>query len=223
MGLDIYVIKPCPKEEALSSDTSDFMGIKPGYSRTSNKKVISNFVDYLCMIDEERDDWKEMGHPEFEDDSYWDTHSFYFCCNKFFVTDSANDISGYGCDSKEDLDIYMNHLIGNIIFECNVDDIPTKTIHVPYVYYKEVGYQRKGANQKFYEDGKWEDPDKCVVTQEELDHDFEEYFSHETPESEGGWGSGTEYPGLTDSERSNRFRKNIMEHFKEGETAVIYV
>lgn len=85
--------------------------------------------------------------------------------------------------------------------------------------FEEVGYQRKGANKKFYEDGMWDSP--CIVDSKTLNEHWEKYFSHQTPESVGGWGSGVEY-SKEDSQMREDFKRNIIDKFVEGETFVIY-
>jgi hypothetical protein len=83
----------------------------------------------------------------------------------------------------------------------------------------EVGYQRKGANKQFYQDGMWSSP--CVVKKDTLLEHWEKYFSYQTPDSEGGFGSGVEY-NQEDEEMKNNFKENIIDKFVEGETFVIY-
>jgi hypothetical protein len=83
----------------------------------------------------------------------------------------------------------------------------------------EVGYQRKGANSKFYEDGMW--GKECVVDSKTLNDHWEKYFSAQTPDSPGGWGSGVEYD-MEDDEMRSHFKENIIDNFVEGETFVIY-
>lgn len=83
----------------------------------------------------------------------------------------------------------------------------------------EVGYQRKGANTKFYEEGMWGGP--MVVDSKTLNEHWNKYFSEQTPDSVGGWGSETEY-NLENDEMRNRFKENIIDKFVEGETFVVY-
>lgn len=84
---------------------------------------------------------------------------------------------------------------------------------------EEVGYQRKGANSQFYEDGMW--GSKCITDLNVLKEHWEKYFSKPTPESKGGFGSGVEYD-LTAKEMREGFKKNIIDNFVEGETFIIY-
>lgn len=88
-----------------------------------------------------------------------------------------------------------------------------------FIKVEEVGYQRKGANKKFYEDGMWDSP--AVLKMDTLKDHWEKYFSHQTPDSAGGWGSGVEYK-LEDEEMKARFKENIIDKFIEGETFVLY-
>lgn len=88
-----------------------------------------------------------------------------------------------------------------------------------FLMVEEVGYQRKGANKKFYEDGMWDSPP--VLKLDTLKDHWEKYFSHQTPDSAGGWGSGVEYE-LEDEEMKTRFKENIIDKFIEGETFVLY-
>lgn len=84
---------------------------------------------------------------------------------------------------------------------------------------EEVGYQRKGANDRFYEDGMWDSP--CVLDAKTLNEHWEKYFSFKTPDSVGGFGSCVELD-FEDEEMKRRFKENIIDKFIEGETFVIY-
>lgn len=87
------------------------------------------------------------------------------------------------------------------------------------ITYTEVGYQRKGSNSKFYEDGVWDSP--YIVDLNTLKKHWVNYFSNNTPYSKGGWGSSVEYK-LSNKEMKRAFKKNIIDNFKEGETFVAY-
>lgn len=64
---------------------------------------------------------------------------------------------------------------------------------------EEVGYQRKGANKKFYEDKIW--GKECVVDLNTLNEHWKLYFSDTNPDY---------------------FKNNIIDNFVEGETFVMY-
>lgn len=73
---------------------------------------------------------------------------------------------------------------------------------------EEVGYQRKGANKQFYDDGKW-DVDTWVFTKEELIEHWNKYFSDPNDAYYG-------------KRARKEFKKNIIDHFEEGKTFVMY-
>lgn len=77
-----------------------------------------------------------------------------------------------------------------------------------WAYGREVGYQRKGANAQFYNDGKWDD-NTIVSTKEMLLEDWKKYFS-DPDDSYYGANSAKE------------FKENIIDNFEEGKTFVWY-
>lgn len=231
MGLDIYVIKPCEPEQADENSYDD-----TGKCHSSNPKLIRSFPKFVKEIPEKKADFEAIGHPEYGENSFWidpetrkTLHSFIEIGDIWYlnVTGLPEKIDGTYFDEGEFVvssgGISIDELKEHSEVVINFQDIPEKTVMTKVVFYKTVGYQRKGANTKFYEDGKWEDPEKiCVVTQEELESDWWNYFSRKSPESKGdGFGSCVEYD-LSDAEMSERFKENIMKVFKEGETAVVY-
>jgi len=85
--------------------------------------------------------------------------------------------------------------------------------------YKEVGYQRKGANKRFYQDGIWDSD--CVTDLKTLKEHWKKYFSNHDEGKGDGWGYGVELK-LAESEMKKNFKKNIIDNFVEGETFVVY-
>ncbi len=95
-----------------------------------------------------------------------------------------------------------------------------------YIIVDEVGYQRKGANKRFYGENEykeglsmWDSPP--VVELNILLEHWEKYFSYETPKEPSEFGSGVEYH-QADSEMKDRFKRNIIDNFVEGNTFVFY-
>lgn len=88
-----------------------------------------------------------------------------------------------------------------------------------WILAENIGWQRKGANTLFYEKDIWSHPP--IVKESVLMEHFKLYFSHRTPQSEGGFGSGVEFK-QSDSEMAKNFTENIISKFKEGETFVVY-
>jgi hypothetical protein len=189
MGLDITVYKPIKLKGDAFQETEDFFNIE------ENPELESIFPDFIFEKENEyydlESELKEQGYDP--GDLSWRGTSF-------------NDAVIYTFSDKD----------GN-----EVEIKVTKTIKKidKCIAVEEVGYQRKGANKKFYEDGMWDSP--CTVDSETLDNHWKNYFSKQTPESKGGWGSGVEYV-QDDEEMKRNFKENIIDKFVEGETFVIY-
>jgi hypothetical protein len=141
--------------------------------------------------------------------------------------DIIADIKKLGYDPAE-LEMYSAEFGESTVFKFKVInkdetfdivDPPTYKVMELCIAVEEVGYQRKGANSQFYEDGMWDSP--CVTDLKTLKKHWKAYFSKQTPESQGGFGSGLEYE-LEDADRKKRFKQNIIDKFVEGETFVIY-
>lgn len=94
-----------------------------------------------------------------------------------------------------------------IVFEEEV--YPTKIVmEKGFFVGKEVGYQRKGANKRFYDDGKW-DNNTVVIDRKTLLDDWEKYFSDEDDAYYG-------------KNAKQHFKENIIDKFVDGETIVCY-
>lgn len=87
--------------------------------------------------------------------------------------------------------------------------IPLKTDYMNIIAYRTIGYQRKGANSRFYNEDKWP---SLVWSEDELNNYRDKYFSGNIPGEEPGF---AEY-NLTDEEMSSRFKENIIDKFFNG-------
>lgn len=91
----------------------------------------------------------------------------------------------------------------------NNDEIIPKTELVEvWAYGKELGYQRKGANAQFYNDGKWDD-NTIVSTKKMLLEDWRKYFSNKNDTYYG-------------ADAKQHFKENIIDKFIPGKTFVAY-
>lgn len=190
MGLDISVYRPKKLTGSPDSvDTEDFWIIE-------DDTELSIFKDFFFE--------KEIEFYDFEEpmkNMGYDLKDFY------------NGGMEFGPDATFDL---VHREEG---FKITLVNPPTIKIKKTGFIYEEVGYQRKGANKKFYEDGMWDSP--CITDSKTLNEHWEKYFSYQTPDSKGGWGSVVEY-SLEDEEMRRGFKENIIDKFVEGETFVIY-
>ena len=118
---------------------------------------------------------------------------------------------------EEDAAISLSHIIGENVPDTNDDthvrfdndELAGKIEDVEvFAYGREVGYQRKGANARFYEDGKWDD-NTIVSTKKMLIEDWKKCFSDPKDPYYG-------------KESAIEFKTNIIDNFEEGKTFVWY-
>jgi hypothetical protein len=93
-------------------------------------------------------------------------------------------------------------------------EIPSKRVDVRVLYKKEVGYQRKGLNKKFYEDYENGTIGYFVWTKAELERYMDEYCDDDYDYT---YGNITEH-----REPKKEFKENIIDKFTEGEDCVIF-
>ena len=129
------------------------------------------------------------------------------------------------CDPKGDVVAYELILVNSetrekepsvVLSSYEVDEKYTEVYESDFTYthsflaldYEDIGWQRKGANRKFYEDGLW---GSAVYTKDELIRHWNEYFS-----------SADTYGPCEAWVARQRFKENIVDKFIEGETIVDY-
>ena len=142
--------------------------------------------------------------------------------NEYFDIESAAKNAGY---KLSDLKWIGTSYRDNTIFTYEVESGEKITLENPpliskkeiCIAFEEVGYQRKGANKKFYEDGMWNSP--CIVDKTTLLDHWKKYFSHNIPQKD----DEIKRPiYLSDEEMKKSFKENIVDKFVEGQTFVIY-
>ena len=111
--------------------------------------------------------------------------------------------------NENDIIIKTKHDDTDVVFKLN-KKVDWKWGRSKYVILgKEISCQRRGENQKFHDDGKW-DKGIFVLTKKQLLKDWDEYFSD------------VDYYGHSKEESRKRFKENIVDKFVEGKTIVIY-
>lgn len=106
--------------------------------------------------------------------------------------------------------------------QITIDDAPLVKEIETCIMVKEVGYQRKGANEKFYTDGMWDS--RCITSKAQLLKHWNEYFSGPKEIKKrkfSSFGFGVEFDHSPEEARAN-FKKNIIDKFVEGQTFVSY-
>lgn len=213
MGLDISVMQPVePTAENIKASEDWQTGIYEYIiSNDEGSSELAVFTDFLFK--------KTIVYNDFEATF----KALGFDLDKYnLVSYGAYRLDEEKDDSDDNLCVaYKFRLIdGEDEIRLIESDIKTFEKERDCLLVTEVGYQRKGANQKFYEDGMW-GGSPCVLDKATLNEHLEKYFSAPTPESKGGWGSGTEIVRTADEMREN-FQRNIIDKFVEGKTFVIY-
>lgn len=94
------------------------------------------------------------------------------------------------------------------------EEIPVIKKKVPVIYWKEVGYQRKGLNSKFYKDYEDGKIGYFVWTKAELERYLDEYCDEDTEIEHGD----TKYTATY----KDNFRVNIIDKFNEGTDVVSF-
>lgn len=159
---------------------------------------------------------KEFGHNIYilNEDEYknvidhFKEYSFKCKC-EYYVKEWVMESYGVSYEDGDEIEITGSKLI--ITFKdvkkkltLNLDDIPTEIKDISICVFDEIGYQRRGANQRFYDDGNWDEEEKTrVFDLDVLNKHWEMYFSDE------------EYF------RTN-FREQMIDNFVPNKTFVIY-
>ena len=94
------------------------------------------------------------------------------------------------------------------------EEIPVFKKKVPVIYWKEVGYQRKGLNSKFYQDYEDGKIGYFVWTKAELERYLDEYCDEDTEIEYGDTKHTVKY--------KDNFRVNIIDKFNEGTDVVSF-
>jgi len=172
MGLDIYLIEPCVQDMSTGSIT-----LKRG---NILNRVSTYFKGYIEHEPIEYIDWIKLFKRR---GLNYNDYELYSSCGRKYDFIPKNKI---GSD-LEDIDF--------ITFNTRINS-PCYTEIEPVLYYKEVGYQRKGANARFYSEGVW-DTGGFIVTGDEAALHYLNYFNRS-------------------------FRTNILSKFIQGENMICY-
>lgn len=91
----------------------------------------------------------------------------------------------------------------------DLSEVPVKVVSQKVIGVEEVGYQRKGLNDKFYDDSRKGELNYYVWALDELNH-YKNEYCNETDEYGIGYNPKVE------------FQKNIIDKFIEGQCVVVF-
>lgn len=201
MGLDICVKRICKKEEAkgkydyfsLVDNDGNYLNIFPSWTR-----------NFETVITKESYDWKKYKEETGLDIDEYDILNYSFGAEDNYLEIAPKNIEfpmwngGKGWkDYKEYQKAYEKAVI-----KINLDNFPTYDKEIKVIYYKEIGYQRKGLNSRFYEDYRSEKIGYFVWDKKELERYKNDYCD--------------------DSCAKENFQRRIIDNFEEGKDCVIF-
>lgn len=158
MGLDIRLFKICEPNKGSFKQASHY------------PELMSTFGDRLVLH------------------QITDENKYYFHVNQ--LIGQAIGVKNYHCQSLVEFDETDNAIITFNGKEYRLDaawlDLVhdtaksnAETIIVAGWWFEQIGYQRKGANQLFYDEGRW--GSKCIVKKSILKRDLKRYFHSKEP------------------------------------------
>lgn len=181
MGLDVMVFKMVKPRRKFET----FLDVDDYCRKNDFARIYLN--DYSYLLDKPVVDRFKVTIP----DASYDFEKYF--SDRGLVNTDYEWICTCGCTFT------FEHTITKETVDVVADDVPLKLSNTDVIFYrnKELGYQRKGANNDFYKDGMWDDYN-VVIDIETLKEHAVKYFA--------------------DSD----FNKLIVDKFIDGKTFVGY-
>ena len=212
MGLDICVRK------IVKEKTDDYMRLINDDGQYCNNEFPKWTREFEQEVVEDWYDWDKFKEESGIDINECDWHGEEYSERGCFMRVSPKGIELPKWDEKKYKDYEEFEAEENkIMITIDLEKVPTKKVAVKVLYYKEVGYQRKGLNSKFYNDYREEKIGYYVWTKDELNRYKEEYCDepYEYTYPNGEKSGNIVNPKLN-------FQRNIIDSFTEGEDCVIF-
>lgn len=196
MGLDISVYKLLKYSDQNTKDKGYFRLVDPD-GNYNDREFPSWAINLKSVNTEKWYDW-----DEYKKETGFDLNSYDW---------EGEEYSSKGC--------FMNlrKKKTNKLVTIDLEKVPLKEVPVYIIGRKEIGYQRKGLNGKFYEDYRSGKIGYFVWTKAELERYKQEYCDdpYEYVYPNGTKSGEIIYP-------KENFQKNIIDPFIEGECCVIF-
>ncbi len=215
MGLDICVRRICKKEESkdynyfsLIDNEGNYENNFPSWTKEFETSITENWYDW----------------QKFKEESGIDINNCKWLGESYDKNGSFMEVSQQGAEMPEwnngegwkDFDEY-EEARDKLIIKIDLEKVPTYEKEIRILYYKEVGYQRKGLNSLFYDDYENGKIGYFVWSKEELERYKKDYcdepYEYQYPNGKmsGEW----VYP-------KDNFQRNVIDKFEEGKDCVIF-
>jgi len=199
MGLDICVRRLTKQNKkdtdyfSLADDNGNYNNQNfPEWTKPFEKKKMATFYDW--------DAYQEKTGIEVWNMVY---DGQYVCENGAFmeVHPQGVELPKWTEDYEGGWDKYIQD-VAAVKVVIDLATVPTVKKYIKVIYFDEVGYQRRGLNEKFYKDSQEGKIGYFVWTLAELERYKDEY--------------------CTTQEDKDRFQSNIIDEFVEGQDCVIF-
>jgi len=216
MGLDITVRRICKKEEAeekydyfrLVDDKGNYENDFPTWTKEFETSEVEECYDWQKYKEETGID---LNKCRWLGESYDEEGCFLEVCQKDAKLPEWNAGKGW-----KNFDTYKEAR-DKVVIKIDLEKVPTYEKEIKVLYYRDVGYQRKGLNPHFYDDYEKGKIGYFVWTKAELERYKEDYcdepYEYRYPNGEM---SGTMiYP-------KEDFQQNIINNFEECKDCVTF-
>jgi len=217
MGLDITVRRICKREEVdekydyfrLVDDEGNYKNDFPEWTKDFETSKVEQCYDWQKYKEETGIDITKC---RWIGESYGgEGCCFLEVCPKDAKLPEWNDGKGW-----KDFDNYQE-AYDKAVIKIDLEKVPTYEKEVKVLYYKKIGYQRKGLNSNFYDDFKKDKIGYFVWTKAELERYKEDYCDepYEYRYPNGKMPVTMIYP-------KQDFQQNIIDNFEEGKDCVTF-
>lgn len=211
MGLDIMVykirktaLKNNNKEYfRLIDDDGNYKNVFPEWTKAFEKTVTETWFDWEKYKEKTGIDTSKLYVWE---EYYGGLENGYI---KFYPEKLATEEPEADAP-EEEVERWLDKVEANII-KVMVKDVPQKKVKIKVLYREEIGYQRRGLNDKFYEEHNEDCGDYIAWTKEELEHVLNVGCDEDHP---------SEHDRHYICTPKADFKENIIDAFVEGKCCV---
>jgi len=215
MGLDICVRRICKKEEAedeydyfqLVDNDGNYQNDFPSWTKEFEDTITEDWYDWDKYKEETGID---VHNCDWQGQSYTEKGSF------MELSIKGAKVPVWDKEKWKDYDEFKKEC-DKVVFTIDLEKVPTYKKEIKVLYYNEVGYQRKGLNDLFYDDYEAGKIGYFVWSKAELERYKRDYCDepYEYQYPNGEMSGDMIYP-------KDDFQSNIIDSFEEGKDCVIF-